>query len=69
MPRRWDATGQYYLQQTCPFPIGVRLFQALMWQQNANIFTMTAQRQLMGCRENAVTAMTQLLKLGWPTHS
>ena len=35
-----DATGQDYLAADfAQFPIGVRLVLALMWQQNANIFT------------------------------
>ncbi|RVT81711.1 extracellular solute-binding protein [Rhodobacteraceae bacterium CCMM004] len=61
-----DATGKDYLAADfAQFPIGVRLVLALMWQQNANIFTDdgTATIDTEAAR-NAVTAITQLFDAG-----
>lgn len=61
-----DATGKNYLAADfAQFPIGVRLVLALMWQQNANIFTAdgTATINTPEAR-NAVTAITQLFDAG-----
>lgn len=61
-----DATGKDYLAADfAQFPIGVRLVLALMWQQNANIFTAdgTATINTPEAR-NAVTAITQLFDAG-----
>jgi len=61
-----DATGKDYLAADfAQFPIGVRLVLALMWQQNANIFTEdgTATINTPEAR-NAVEAITQLFDAG-----
>ena len=61
-----DATGQYYLAADfAQFPIGVRLVLALMWQQNANIFTDDGTATInSAAAKNAVTALTQLFEAG-----
>ena len=61
-----DATGQDYLAADfAQFPLGVRTVLALLWQQNANIFTDdgTATIDTEEGR-NAVTAITQLFDAG-----
>jgi multiple sugar transport system substrate-binding protein len=61
-----DATGKNYLAADfAQFPIGVRLVLALMWQQDANIFTEdgTATIDTEEAR-NAVSAITQLFDAG-----
>ena len=61
-----DATGQDYLAADfAQFPIGVRVVLALMWQQDANIFTEdgTATIETPEARD-AVTAITQLFDAG-----
>ncbi len=61
-----EATGKDYLAADfAQFPIGVRLVLALMWQQEANIFTEdgTATIDTEAAR-NAVTAITQLFDAG-----
>ncbi|GGH38533.1 carbohydrate ABC transporter substrate-binding protein, CUT1 family [Cribrihabitans marinus] len=57
-----DATGKDYLAADfAQFPIGVRLVLALMWQQNANIFTEDGTATInTEAGKNAVTAITQL---------
>ena len=57
-----DATGQDYLAADfAQFPIGVRVVLALMWQQNANIFTEDGTATInTEAGQNAVTAITQL---------
>jgi len=57
-----DATGQDYLAADfAQFPIGVRVVLALMWQQNANIFTDDGTATIDSeAGQNAVTAITQL---------
>ncbi|SLN36629.1 extracellular solute-binding protein [Roseisalinus antarcticus] len=57
-----EATGQDYLAADfAQFPIGVRLVLALMWQQNANIFTEDGTATIDNeAARNAVTAITQL---------
>ncbi|MDW3223910.1 MAG: extracellular solute-binding protein [Paracoccaceae bacterium] len=57
-----DATGQDYLAADfAQFPIGVRVVLALMWQQNANIFTDDGSATInTDAGQNAVTAITQL---------
>ena len=57
-----DATGQDYLAADfAQFPIGVRVVLALMWQQNANIFTDDGTATINSeAGQNAVTAITQL---------
>lgn len=57
-----DATGQDYLAADfAQFPIGVRLVLALMWQQEANIFTDDGTATInTEAGKNAVEAITQL---------
>ncbi|PWJ21403.1 extracellular solute-binding protein [Jannaschia seohaensis] len=57
-----EATGQDYLAADfAQFPIGVRLVLALMWQQDANIFTEDGTATIdTEAGQNAVTAITQL---------
>ena len=57
-----EATGQDYLAADfAQFPIGVRLVLALMWQQNANIFTEDGTATIDNdAAKNAVTAITGL---------
>ena len=57
-----DATGMDYLAADfAQFPIGVRLVLALMWQQNANIFTEDGTATInTDAGKNAVEAITQL---------
>ena len=61
-----EATGQDYLAADfAQFPIGVRLVLALMWQQNANIFTEEGTATINNeAAKNAVTAITQLFDAG-----
>lgn len=61
-----DATGQDYLAADfAQFPIGVRVVLALMWQQNANIFTDDGTATInTEAGKNAVTAITQLFDAG-----
>ncbi|WP_223426421.1 extracellular solute-binding protein [Tateyamaria pelophila] len=61
-----DATGQDYLAADfAQFPIGVRVVLALMWQQNANIFTEDGTATInTEAGQNAVTAITQLFDAG-----
>ncbi len=61
-----DATGQDYLAADfAQFPIGVRLVLALMWQQDANIFTEDGTATVNSeAAANAVTAITQLFDAG-----
>ena len=61
-----DATGKDYLAADfAQFPIGVRLVLALMWQQNANIFTEDGTATInTEAGKNAVTAITQLFDAG-----
>ena len=61
-----DATGQDYLAADfAQFPIGVRVVLALMWQQNANIFTDDGTATInTQAGQNAVTAITQLFDAG-----
>jgi len=62
-----DATGQDYLAADfAQFPIGVRVVLALMWQQNANIFTADGTATIDNdAARNAVTAITQLFDAGY----
>ncbi len=62
-----DATGQDYLAADfAQFPIGVRLVLALMWQQDANIFTDDGTATIDNDKaRNAVTAITQLFDAGF----
>ena len=62
-----DATGQDYLAADfAQFPIGVRVVLALMWQQDANIFTDDGTATIAGdAGTNAVTAITQLFDAGY----
>ncbi len=62
-----DATGQDYLAADfAQFPIGVRVVLALMWQQNANIFTDDGTATInTEAGQNAVTAITQLFDAGF----
>lgn len=62
-----EATGQNYLAADfAQFPIGVRLVLALMWQQNANIFTDDGTATIDNdAARNAVTAITQLFDAGY----
>lgn len=57
-----DATGQDYLAADfAQFPLGVRTVLALLWQQNANIFTEDGTATINTPEaKNAVTAITQL---------
>lgn len=57
-----EATGQDYLAADfAQFPIGVRLTLALMWQQDANIFTEDGTATINNAEaKNAVTSITQL---------
>jgi multiple sugar transport system substrate-binding protein len=57
-----DATGKDYIAADfAQFPIGVRLVLALMWQQNANIFTEDGTATINNdAGKNAVSAITQL---------
>ncbi|SNT29480.1 extracellular solute-binding protein [Antarctobacter heliothermus] len=57
-----DATGQDYLAADfAQFPIGVRVVLALMWQQDANIFTDDGTATINSAAgQSAVTAITQL---------
>ncbi|MXQ07110.1 extracellular solute-binding protein [Alphaproteobacteria bacterium GH1-50] len=61
-----DATGKDYLAADfAQFPIGVRLVLALMWQQNANIFTEDGTATInTDAGKNAVTTITQLFDAG-----
>jgi multiple sugar transport system substrate-binding protein len=61
-----DATGKDYLAADfAQFPIGVRLVLALMWQQNANIFTEDGTATINTPEaQNAVEAITQLFDAG-----
>ncbi|RDC69817.1 extracellular solute-binding protein [Rhodovulum sp. 12E13] len=61
-----DATGHNYLAADfAQFPIGVRLVLALMWQQDANIFSEDGTATIdNGAARNAVTAITQLFDAG-----
>jgi len=61
-----DATGLDYLAADfAQFPIGVRLVLALMWQQNANIFTEDGTATInTNAGRNAVTTITQLFDAG-----
>ena len=61
-----DATGKDYLAADfAQFPIGVRLVLALMWQQNANIFTEDGTATInTEAGKNAVTTITQLFDAG-----
>ena len=61
-----EATGQDYLAADfAQFPIGVRLVLALMWQQNANIFTEDGTATINNeAAKNAVKAITQLFDAG-----
>ncbi|SUZ33279.1 hypothetical protein ROE7235_03048 [Roseibaca ekhonensis] len=61
-----DATGQDYLAADfAQFPIGVRVVLALMWQQDANIFTDDGTATINNeAGQNAVTAITQLFDAG-----
>ena len=61
-----EATGQDYLAADfAQFPIGVRLVLALMWQQDANIFTEDGTATINNeAAKNAVTAITQLFDAG-----
>ncbi|WP_333712992.1 extracellular solute-binding protein [Yoonia sp.] len=61
-----DATGMDYLAADfAQFPIGVRLVLALMWQQNANIFTEDGTATInTEAGRNAVTTITQLFDAG-----
>ena len=61
-----DATGKDYLvADFAQFPIGVRLVLALMWQQNANIFTDDGTATInTDAGKNAVTTITQLFDAG-----
>jgi multiple sugar transport system substrate-binding protein len=61
-----DATGQDYLAADfAQFPIGVRVVLALMWQQDANIFSDDGTATInTKAGQNAVTAMTQLFDAG-----
>jgi multiple sugar transport system substrate-binding protein len=62
-----EATGQDYLAADfAQFPIGVRLVLALMWQQNANIFTDDGTATInTEAGKNAVEAITQLFDAGY----
>ncbi|RFU14609.1 extracellular solute-binding protein [Rhodobacteraceae bacterium W635] len=62
-----EATGQDYLAADfAQFPIGVRLVLALMWQQDANIFTEEGTATINTEEAaNAVTAITQLFEAGY----
>ncbi|HEV8035298.1 extracellular solute-binding protein [Yoonia sp.] len=62
-----EATGQDYLAADfAQFPIGVRLVLALMWQQNANIFTDDGTATInTEAGKNAVEAITQLFDAGF----
>ncbi len=57
-----DATGQDYLAADfAQFPLGVRTVLALLWQQDANIFTEDGTATINTPEaQNAVTAITQL---------
>lgn len=61
-----DATGQDYLAADfAQFPIGVRVVLALMWQQDANIFTDDATATIDSPEaRNAIAAITQLFDAG-----
>jgi len=61
-----DATGQNYLAADfAQFPLGVRTVLALLWQQNANIFTDDGTATINTPEaQNAVTAITQLFDAG-----
>ena len=61
-----DATGQGYLAADfAQFPIGVRLVLALMWQQDANIFSEDGTATIdTAAGANAVGAITQLFDAG-----
>ncbi|WP_400082688.1 extracellular solute-binding protein [Yoonia sp. R78084] len=62
-----EATGQDYLAADfAQFPIGVRLVLALMWQQNANIFTDDGTATInTEAGKNAIEAITQLFDAGY----
>ncbi len=62
-----EATGQDYLAADfAQFPIGVRLVLALMWQQDANIFTDDGTATInTEAGKNAVEAITQLFDAGY----
>lgn len=61
-----EATGHDYLAADfAQFPIGVRVVLALMWQQDANIFTEDGTATIDGeAGRNAVTTITQLFDAG-----
>ena len=61
-----EATGKDYLAADfAQFPIGVRLVLALMWQQNANIFTDDGTATInTEAGKNSVTTITQLFDAG-----
>lgn len=61
-----EATGKDYLAADfAQFPIGVRLVLALMWQQDANIFSEDGTATINNAEaKNAVTAITQLFDGG-----
>lgn len=61
-----DATGQDYLAADfAQFPLGVRTVLALLWQQDANIFTDDGTATINTPEaQNAVTAITQLFDAG-----
>lgn len=62
-----EATGQDYLAADfAQFPIGVRLVLALMWQQDANIFTEDGTATVnTAAGKAAVEAITQLFDAGY----
>jgi len=62
-----EATGKDYLAADfAQFPIGVRLVLALMWQQDANIFSEDGTATINNAEaKNAVTAITQLFDAGF----
>ena len=65
--RQVKATSgiDYLAADFAQFPIGVRLVLALMWQQNANIFTEDGTVTInTEAGKNAVTAITQLFEAG-----
>lgn len=60
-----DATGPDYLAADfAPFPLGLRLVLALIWQQGANVFDGGAAMTDTEAARNAVAALTQLFDAG-----
>lgn len=61
-----EATGKDYLAADfAQFPIGVRLVLALMWQQDANIFSHDGTATIdTDAARNAISAITQLFDAG-----